>query len=82
MKSKIALYSVVITAILFISFAVVFAESAGNSGVMAKQNATANQSINATAVNQTINQTVNKISLMQDIKNIFAKVRGDDISGV
>jgi peptidoglycan hydrolase CwlO-like protein len=66
MRSKMAMRFALISAIFFISLAMVFAETTSQTdqSLMAGQNAT---------LNETINQTTN---MTPDLANIFKKVKG------
>ncbi len=79
MTSKVAIRFALISAILFISLAMVFAETASdtNKSLIEGQNVTLNQTLNQT-INQTLNQTINQtMNNTQDVANVFEKVKGD-----
>ncbi|MCX6674337.1 MAG: hypothetical protein NTY37_11240 [Methanothrix sp.] len=78
MRSKMAMRFALISAIFFISLAMVFAETTSQTdqSLMAGQNATLNQTMNET-INQTLNETINQTTNMTpDLANIFKKVKG------
>ncbi len=79
MTSKVAIRFALISVILFISLAMVFAETTNqnNKSLMARQNVTLNQTMNET-INQTLNETINQTTnTTQDVASIFKKVKGE-----
>jgi hypothetical protein len=78
MRSNMVVRFALISTILFISLAIVFAEtiSQTNKSLMAGQNETLNQTMNET-INQTLNETINDTTnTTQDMTNTFKKVKG------
>ncbi|VVB68926.1 Uncharacterised protein [uncultured archaeon] len=79
MTRKVAIRFALISAILFISLVMVYAETASdtNKSLMEGQNITPNQTMNKT-INQTLNQTINQTTnTTADMANVFGKVKGD-----
>lgn len=78
MRDKTAVRFALTSAILFISLAMVFAETTSqtNMSLMAGQNATQNQTMNGT-MNQTLNESIKQTTNMTpDLANTFQKIKG------